>query len=259
MNEYDSLAKVYDIWSTGDPAYFPSHDFYVDICLRLNTDAYIVELGIGTGRIAIDVAKGGRSILGVDVSPAMLELCRKKAKIANVSDRVRLIQDDIKLFKLQKKANLIILPFRSIGHLLTLDEKKSAFTQIFHNLSPGGEFVFDHYVFDESWARANHGVPRLMYGTQKLIDGGIFIWDTYMYDYSTQTMQCFIKVEKTDSWGKVICKAYHPLSFSWILPSQVEKLVNETGFRIQALYGDFEMNPFEENSHDQIWVLKKPK
>ena len=67
--DYDGLADIYDIWSQGDPAAAPSLTFYVE-CMSMNHGAR-VELGVGTGRIAIPVLKRGGSLTGVDISPRM--------------------------------------------------------------------------------------------------------------------------------------------------------------------------------------------
>lgn len=256
MCEYDSLADIYDVWSMTDPAYPPSHDFYVQFCC--NTEGLVVELGVGTGRIAIDVARNGKCITGIDISSAMLERCRAQADLAGVSNRINLIQSDIRNFELPEKANLIIFPFRSIGHLLTLDDKRLALRRVYEQLVPGGRFVFDHYVFDEQWSRAHHGIARLMHGALDSHGDGLFIWDIYMYNFSTQMMQCYIAVERTDAEGDVVQRTYHPLSFSWISPEQMRTLVIEAGFEIETLYGDFAFGPFDESSNDQVWVVRRP-
>ena len=256
MTEYDALAEIYDIWSAADPAFIPTHDFYVRTCC--DTEGHVVELGVGTGRIAIDVARNGKNITGIDISSAMLERCRSQAESAGVSNRINLIKSDIRNFELPEKANLIIFPFRSIGHLLTLDDKRLALRRVYEQLVLGGRFVFDHYVFDEQWARNHHGIPRLMHGALDTNTGGLFIWDIYLYNIGSQTMQCYIAVERTDAGGNVAKRIYHPLSFSWILPEQMRTLVIEAGFEIEALYGDFVFGAFNESSRDQVWVVRRP-
>ena len=165
MCEYDSLADIYNFWSSADPAFIPTHDFYVEVSRK--AEGLVVELGVGTGRIAIDVAKNGKSVVGVDISSEMLKRCRAELLLAGVSDRISLLQADVRDFELQEKANLIIFPFRSMGHLLSSDDKRLALQHIYGQLLPGGHFLFDHYVFDEQWARAHHGVPRLMQGIRR--------------------------------------------------------------------------------------------
>lgn len=257
MSEYDVLASIYEIWSEGDPAYLPSHDFYVHICSH--TQGNVVELGVGTGRIAVDIARFGSFVTGIDISSVMLKHCLAKAKDAGIDKYIRLIQSDVREFTLSQKSDLIIFPFRSIGHLLTLDDKKAALNRIYDNLNPGGSLIFDHYVFDVQWALAHNGIPRLMYSSMESDQEGLFIWDIYKYDLSAQVMRCFIIVEKTDAAGHVISKSYNPLSFSWILPEQVRTLAEEVGFVVQDLYGDFKCGAFNEESCEQIWRLRRPE
>ncbi|MCA9731944.1 MAG: class I SAM-dependent methyltransferase [Deferribacteres bacterium] len=257
MCEYDPLADIYEIWSTADPAYVPCYNFYVQACS--NTQGCIVELGIGTGRIAIAVAQNGNIVTGIDISSRMLEHCQTNIEHAGLDEQITLIQDDIRSFELSQKADLIILPFRSIGHLLTHDDKRTALQQVYKNLAAGGRFIFDHYIFNKQWALAHHGIPRLMHGSLDPSIGGKFIWDTYLYDFSSQRMQCFITIEKTNQNGIVIQKSHNPLTFSWILPEQVRELVMEIGFEIESVYGDFMFGSFQENSSEQIWVLRYPE
>jgi ubiquinone/menaquinone biosynthesis C-methylase UbiE len=253
-SEYDLLAEIYDVWATADPACVPSRDFYVQLCSE--TEGSVIEIGVGTGRIAIDVARKHKKIIGLDISSSMLERCQQKAKVAGVLERVKLIQGDIRSPSFVQQAELVVFPFRSIGHLLTLEDKKRVLSEIFNQLAPGGRFVFDHYIFDESWARSHDGVARLMYS--HLSDGeGLFIWDTYRYDYANQQMDCFIIVERCDRYGKVFSKTYCPLSFSWIYPEQIRKMALEIGFEVEALYGDFSYSDFNDQSRNQIWFLRR--
>jgi len=254
--EYDILAEVYDVWAAADPVCTPSHDFYVQLCSE--TEGIIVELGVGTGRIAVDVARRNKPIIGVDISLSMLEQCRSRAVEAGVQDHIELIQCDVRSFTLPQKAHLIVFPFRSIGHLLSLEDKKQTLQRIFDQLTPGGRFVFDHYAFSEQWARSHDGIPRLMHGQLSADRGGLFIWDTYRYDFAAQQMNCFITIEKSDKQGRVLEKTHCPLSFSWILPEQVQRLALEVGFEVEALYGDFSYTNFGASSLDQVWFLRRP-
>jgi ubiquinone/menaquinone biosynthesis C-methylase UbiE len=257
MQEYDSLAYIYDLWSTADPVFLPTHDFYVN--LGCESEGCIIELGVGTGRIAIDIARKGKKIIGIDCSSIMLEQCAVKIKQNGLEDKILLVNSDISSFKLENKANLIIFPFRSIGHLLNYDERRKALENIYSQLLPGGRFIFDHYIFDRSWAESKDGVQRLMYSGKYLDGHSLFIWDTYRYDFDKQFMQCYITVEKTDKGDSVVVRKHYPLSFSWIYPEQMRALLEEVGFRIISLYGDFSYEPFNEHSSNQIWVAMRPE
>jgi ubiquinone/menaquinone biosynthesis C-methylase UbiE len=253
--EYDPLAEIYDVWASADPACTPSHDFYVQLCCE--AQGSICELGVGTGRIALDVARRKRHIIGVDISSSMLEQCRSRAIESGVQSYIELVQCDLRRVVLPRPSDLVIFPFRSFGHLLSLDDRREALRAIYGLLTPGGRFVFDHYVFCEQWARSHDGVPRLMH-SQFSTDGGLFIWDTYRYDFGAQQMHCFITIERTDGQGRVLEKRHCPLSFSWVTPEQVRQMALDIGFEVEALYGDFSRTEFGANSSDQVWVLRRP-
>ena len=119
--------------------------------------------------------------------------------------------------------------------------------------------MFDHYIFYESWARAHDGIPRLMYSNLLPNKETIFIWDTYRYDFPAQKMNCIITIERSNQWGEVFNRVHCPLSFSWIYPEQVRQLAAAVGFDVETVYGDFSCNELNENSPEQVWLLRRPQ
>ena len=254
---YDDLAFIYDAWSLADPAAEPTAEFYLDIARK--ESGIIVELGVGTGRIALQLACEGKKIIGLDISQHMLMICQNKALELGVIDRVHLVRSDIRQFDLASPASLIYLPFRTFGHLLTRDDRLNMLYSVDRNLCDGGRFIFDHYTFNESWARSNDRKPRLMC-TIPYEDGGTrYIYDIYLYKYKQQLMDCRIAIEDVDASGVLRKRRYIQFDFSWITPAQVHELVAETGFNVEALYGDFDGQEWTEESENQIWVLRKRK
>src|SRR3990172_7556752 len=145
---YDDFADIYDAWCASAPITQKNRGFYLKKLLE--SEGPVAELGVGNGRICIEVAKQGRPITGVDSSSAILELCRKRAREAGVSDRLTLIQADFRDFVLEAPADLIVLPFHSIGHLLTDDDKLRAMKQVRSPLRHGARFLFAPFFFDPS-------------------------------------------------------------------------------------------------------------
>lgn len=254
MTDYKDIASFYDLWSLGDPIANSCKQFYVELCLQ--EKGKVVELGVGTGRIAVEIAQNGKFITGVDSCNEMLSVFQQKAKDISVLHNIELINSDVLNFNLHEKANLITFPFRSIGHVLTLKAKEKLFENIFKQLKTNGLFVFDHYVFDKSWAETHNGITRLMY--QSIKNGeGVFIWDTYLYDYEHQLMNCFVTYEETTNQNIVKLKKIVPFKFSWVYPEQIKELAEKTGFNIVDIYGDFNRKGFNNKSNNQIWFLRK--
>ena len=173
---YDDLAFIYDAWSLADPAAGPTSEFYLDMARK--ESGTIVELGVGTGRIALQLACEGKKVIGLDISQRMLMICQNKALELGVMDRIHLVQSDIRQFDLASPANLIYLPFRTFGHLLTRDDRLNMLYSVSRNLCDGGRFIFDHYAFNESWARSNDRKSRLMCTISSGDGGTMYIYDS---------------------------------------------------------------------------------
>jgi SAM-dependent methyltransferase len=140
-DEYEGAAEFYDYvvpYATrGDV------EFYVDEALAANGP--VLELGCGTGRVLIPIARAGVTIHGLDGSPKMLARCMEKleAAPANVRSRVALHQGDMRSFKLQKQFSLITIPFRPFQHLLTVADQLDCLRCIHSHLIDDGRLILD--------------------------------------------------------------------------------------------------------------------
>ena len=83
------------------------------------------------------------------------------------------------------------------------------------------------------------------------------LWVTTRYDMAAQTMRIVTWTDELGADGVVLRRQYRRLSFSWLEPAQVRALLEEAGFEIEALYGDFDRSPFGADSPEQIWVARR--
>lgn len=254
MPDYDAIAEFYDQWALGDPACLPSETFYRRLCLA--AIGTVVEVGVGTGRIALELARHGRSIIGIDISEPMLAACRRKAESLGVTNRLTLCRMDARRLGL-RGVDLVILPFRTIGHFTTRAARRAIFAELHAALAPGGRFVFDHYIMDRTWAETHDGVPRLMYRSASFAEDGLFVWDTYRYDFAAGVMDCIVTVERTASDGTVAERRHTEFPFAWVTPAEVAHLAAEVGFRVESTHGDFDGGPLTHGSSNQVWILRK--
>ena len=251
---YDDFADIYDAWCASAPINQKNHGFYVRKLLE--SPGPVAELGVGNGRIAIEVAKQGKPITGVDSSSAILDLCRKRARDAGVEGRLTFVQADFRDFVLPSAADLVVLPFHSIGHLLTDDDKLRAMKQVRGQLRKGGRFVFDHFIFDPGYVQ--QGVPRLRAEFRNAETGRDHIlWEASTHDLVHQLIRIVVWTDEIDSGGTVVSRRYRRINLSWIAPERSQRLLEEAGFEVEAVYGDFEENPLTERSTHQIWVARK--
>jgi SAM-dependent methyltransferase len=121
LSSYDSIARLYDPWSV---SVREDVDFYVE--LARVAGGPVVELGVGTGRIAIPIAAAGVQVIGVDSSRGMLEVCAEAAALAGVAHLVDLRVGDLRDPPVQERVALVICPFRAFLHLHTHAERLDA-------------------------------------------------------------------------------------------------------------------------------------
>ena len=158
MDAYDGLAPLYDHWAEHMTEDVP---FYVSLAREAGPGP-VVELAVGTGRVAVEIARQtGRRVVGIDLSAGMLARARARAADAGVSALVDLRQGDMRELgrgplALDAPAALVICPFRSLLHLR--GARKAALFQAVHDtLAPGGRFAWNSFVFDPHVAASNDG------------------------------------------------------------------------------------------------------
>src|SRR4029077_18082211 len=133
LSVYDPIARLYDPWSA---SVVEDVSFYVDEALSAGDE--LVELGVGTGRIAIPTAMAGASVIGVDSSPGMLAVCARRAQEAGVEARLDLRLRDLRRTAGDERVPLITCPFRSYLHLRDDHERLEALAAARELLQSGG-------------------------------------------------------------------------------------------------------------------------
>ena len=140
-DEYRITAEFYDqiYRSRQDVAFF--------VEAAMEAAGPVLELGCGTGRVLIPTARSGVRIVGLDRSPHMLEVCRKRllSEPKEVQSRVELMTADMRDFKLGHTFELITTPFRSFQHLTTSDDQCSCLEAIRRHLAKDGKLILDFF------------------------------------------------------------------------------------------------------------------
>lgn len=253
---YDDFAEIYDVWCDSAPITRENRPFYVRKLVE--ADGPAVELGVGNGRICIEVAREGKDVIGVDSSQKIIDLCRSRADKAGVLDRIQLVRGDFRDFSLPEPAALVTIPFHSIGHLLTREDKRKALANIKNQLRPGGRFIFDHFVFDENYPQ-EPGVPHLRAEFRDPESGrDRLLWETTTRDPERQLLRILVSVDDLDAQGTVVNRRFRRINLSWMSPDQSFQLLEDAGFEVEAAYGGFDERPLDDGSTHQIWVAVRP-
>ena len=227
MSEYDAWAPVYDAWAahmTEDVAHYVS--------LAREADGPIVELMVGSGRVAIEVIREtGKPVLGIDSSPAMLEIARERSVGLPLDLRLA----DVRELELEEPAALIYVPFRSLLHLHGWHEKRQVFERVAASLWPGGRFAFNAFVFDP-------GIAARLDGTTQDQNGIV---------HTLRYVPADNRIELIRDDGATI-------RLWWATKGEWDGLVDVSGLEVEALYGGFAREPFTDESVEFVYVTRKP-
>jgi ubiquinone/menaquinone biosynthesis C-methylase UbiE len=225
----ENFASNYDEWSAAMTQDIP---FYVG--LAREADGPLVELAVGTGRVAIPVTREtGRAVIGIDSSPAMLAEARKAAAEAGVTLDLR--EGDMRALELEEPAGLVYCPYRALLHLPTWSDRRRTFERVTASLRPGGRFAWNAFVFDHHVALEHeshhHDKP---------------VPHTVSYDVADSR----IDITLDDGGGTS--------SLWWATKNEWLGLIDVAGLELEALFGDFDGSPFDESSREYVFVTKRP-
>ena len=225
MSVYDPFAAIYEQWSAAMTEDVP---FYVG--LAQEADGPIVELAVGTGRVAIPVARAtGRRVIGIDSSPAMLE----KARAAG-GDLLDLRLEDMRELELDDSAALIYSPFRSLFHLPTWADRRRTFERVAASLRPGGRFAWNVFAFDHAIATR--------------LDG----------QHQDEPVPHTLRFAVGDNRVDITLGSGATISLWWATKNEWLGLIDVAGLEVEALYGDFDRRPVDDESREYVWVARKP-
>lgn len=224
MSLYEPFAAIYDRWSADMVEDIP---FYVGLAREANGP--IVELAVGTGRVAAAVAREtGRRVIGIDLSPGMLE--RARATGADLDLRL----GDMRELALEEPAALVYCPFRSLLHLPTWADRRRTFERVAAALRRGGRFAWNAFAFDHAIAASLDGRHQDEPVPHTLV-------------YAVGENRVDITLDSGDS-----------ISLWWSTKNEWLGLVDVAGLELEALYGGFEREPFGDESREYVFVARKP-
>jgi ubiquinone/menaquinone biosynthesis C-methylase UbiE len=254
--DYDLFADVYDC-EFGTATH--DLDFYTSEAQAAQPP--VLELACGTGRVTLPIARLGVPIVGVDSSAGMLEQARQRA--ASLGDLpVRWVQADMRDFELSDRFGLAICPARSFLHLLNAGDQVQALANVRQHLIPGGRLVLNCFVPDlrmicEHSATTREMLKYMHEFTEPESGAHVAVWESRRYDVHLQRIYQQYRYEQLDDEGFVVATRYRSFTLCYIWPREMEHLLARCGFEVEALYGWFDRRPFDADSAEQIWVVRR--
>jgi SAM-dependent methyltransferase len=233
VSVYDPIAGFYDEWSR---SVVEDVSFYRE--LAIESKGPVLELGVGTGRIAIPVAHAGIDVIGVDSSSEMLALCASRAAAENVRERLELRLGDLERPPRDVRVPLVIVPFRAYLHLTSDAARLRALRGAHAVLSPGGRLAFDVFRPSAQDVEETHG---------RWLEREPGIWERA--DWDTETAELVLSVRGPS--GETSMRLH------WAEPHAWRKLLGEAGFELEGAFGWFDRRSLVDGE-DMVFIARRP-
>jgi SAM-dependent methyltransferase len=252
-SQYDAIADLYD----GYPgSYLEDILFFVEEAKRSGSP--VLELGVGTGRLAFCLAAVGLDVVGIDSSQAMLRaLERRRSQVRAVPGQVRVLAADMRAFAVRKRFRTAIIAFRTFLYLLTPGDQRRALLAVRRHLASRGRLMMSFFVPREEMISRGRTRPREVArfpapdGT-----GAVAVSDWTEFRPDTQRVVSHITYEWRNGADRVTRQQQHALVARYVFPNEVPPLLESCGYRVVAAYGGFDRQPLDGDSREQIWLAQ---
>jgi len=251
-DDYDAFARFYDL-------FYAQRD--EDIAMYLDfaqaADGAVLELGCGTGRLLAPLARAGHRVTGLDSSAEMLAHARERLRAAGLTERVTLVQGDLRHFDLGERFALAILSANTFMHCHDTQEQLACLGCVHQHLHSGGRLIVDlshpdlqmlgeadgHLLSDDPVRDPHTGCTVLRFVHQRL-------------DVANQMQHVTFILDEVAPDGNVR-RMFFPFRLRLVFRFEMELLLRLAGFGLEALYGSYQLEPFESNSERMIFVARR--
>lgn len=248
MNDYASFAELYDLFY---------EDFTEDLEMYLGfaerTGGSILEIGSGTGRVALALAEEGHTVVGLELSEAMRAVAQRKADREQLTDRVLFVPGDMPHFKIDQHFGLIIVPLNTFLHNLTLDDQLATLACCKKHLRPGGLLVLDCFNPDPAHAEDDRRLIVQRSISDRDTGETAVLLLSRATDWNNQLQEITYFIDRTDRSG-VVQRAVLPAVFRFIFRNELQLLLKLGGYDLKDVYGSYALDPFEAGSDKLIAV-----
>ena len=232
--------RVADRYDGGEMFEPDAIDPVVELLVELAGGGHALELGIGTGRIALPLARRGVPVHGIDLSRAMVARLREKAG----GEEIGVTIGDFATAHVDGAFSLAYLVYNTISNLTSQDEQVACFRNVAAHLEPGGCFVIEV------------GLPDL----QRLPPGERFVvfdrsdthWGIDEYDVASQGLTSH-HFDLVDGRWELLSM---PFRYTW--PAELDLMAELAGMRLRDRWSGWKREPFTSESRKHVSVWQKP-
>lgn len=214
----------------------------------------VLELGCGTGRVLLELARAGAETVGIDLSAAMLECARERAIAEDLN--ITLALADLRSFDLGRTFELVIMPFNVLNHLLDDDSLERTLNTIARHMTPDARLVIDtfqpslDFLTDEPEKRRK--ILRYLDPYQQK---EIVLFEENHYEPANQLN----RIVWSYTIDGVEDARIDEITMRLFFPRELDTWLKRNGFVIENKYGDYDNRPFDSNSAKQLLICRLSK
>jgi len=253
MTDYDLIAPFYDIEHAQFDEDLSLYTNFAELCGNP-----LLELACGSGRLLVPLARQGYELTGVDSSGSMLELAQEALEQAGVAARCKLVQESMSRLRLGQKFRLAFIALGSFGHMCTRQEQRQTLAAVRDHLTTGGKFILD--ISNEDARYMEHLSSQMLHqGTWQREDGALL---THLVSPASSLTKHLLELThfyEEHRQGEAVQRTVITTHLYLFERNEVELLLEEAGFSINDVYGDYELSPFEHDSPRMIFIAEARK
>lgn len=247
-NDFDKWAEIYDqVYSD----VFEDIYFYKNLASQTNNK--ILEIGCGTGRITIPIAQDNNSIIGIDISESMIEVLKNKIKHSSLD--ISCLKMNMKNITMQEKFSLVMIPFNGFQSMLNIEDQYECLSSIRDHMESDSNLVLDMFPPSLNMFDQNH---QTWYQVKEIISTNpsksIMVKHSSKYMLESQLIHTKLMIEEIINC-EIVKTVYKDFSLRYTNRYESEYLFKHAGFKIENLYGNFNLDKFNEDSDKMIWIL----
>ena len=255
-SSYDIIAEVYDE-DMGRNVGDEDVRFYVKQCA--DSLSKVLEMGCGTGRIAIPLVKAGCTVIGIDSSAAMLERLRLKSQTELSQEeqkRIAWCHADMSTYRSQRQFHRVICPYSAFTYVVDDGERRVALESVRRNLLPNGRFVLDVFVPNKQYADLPE--THVFHDYERSLPDGTLLkrTKTIRQDHATKINVITRRYEFLDSNGRPIKDLIMVDRIRTYEPNDLRAMLEENGFDVIDICADFDGRNFTKDTRTAAFVCR---
>jgi cyclopropane fatty-acyl-phospholipid synthase-like methyltransferase len=250
MTDYDLIAPFYDIEHAHFDEDLNLYANFAELC-----GGPLLELACGSGRLLVPLAREGYELTGVDSSASMLKLAQEALEQAGVAGQCKLVQENMGTLRLGQKFRMAFIALGSFGHVCTRQEQRQTLAAVRDHLTIGGKFILDISNADVRYMEQLSG-QILHQGTWRREDGILLSHLVSPASSPTKHLLELTHFYEENRQGEAVRRTVITTHLYLFDRNEVELLLEEAGFRIIDVYGDYELGPFEHDSPRMIFIAE---